>query len=293
VRRILKLMIPTLIGSSVAQVNLLVDSIIATFLVSGSVSWLYYSDRLLEFPLGVLGIALATVILPNLSQKHAKASKAEFSATHDWALRLAVIVTVPAAVGLIMLAGPILVTLFQYDAFQPDDVRMSSYSLIAYSAGLPAFIAVKVLAPGYYARQDTRTPVKIAITAMVTNMVLNLAFVGALLAYGFAGPHAGLALASAIAAYLNAGLLYRGLRKQQVYTPERGWLRVWLAVILACTVMGGVLLFMTQDLESWFQASAVLRVRKLGLSILFGVVVFVIVGVVSGLKKHDLSRGSA
>ncbi len=293
VRRILKLMIPTLIGSSVAQVNLLVDSIIATFLVSGSVSWLYYSDRLLEFPLGVLGIALATVILPNLSQKHAKASKAEFSATLDWALRLAVIVTVPAAVGLIMLAGPILVTLFQYDAFQPDDVRMSSYSLIAYSAGLPAFIAVKVLAPGYYARQDTRTPVKIAITAMVTNMVLNLAFVGALLAYGFAGPHAGLALASAVAAYLNAGLLYRGLRKQQVYTPERGWLRVWLAVILACTVMGGVLLFMTQDLESWFQASAVLRVRKLGLAILFGIVVFVIVGVVSGLKKHDLSRGSA
>lgn len=293
VRRILKLMIPTLIGSSVAQVNLLVDSMIATFLVSGSVSWLYYSDRLLEFPLGVFGIALATVILPNLSKKHARASTAEFSATLDWALRLAVIVTVPAAVGLVMLAGPILTTLFQYDAFQPDDVRMSSYSLIAYSAGLPAFIAVKVLAPGYYARQDTRTPVKIAIAAMVTNMLLNLLFVGALLAYGFAGPHAGLALASAVAAYLNAGLLYRGLRKQQVYTPERGWLRIWLAVILACTVMGGLLVFMTQDIESWVQASAMLRVKKLGLAILFGVIVFVFVGMVTGLKKHDLLRGSA
>jgi len=292
VRRILKLMIPTLIGSSVAQVNLLFDSIIATFLISGSVSWLYYSDRLLEFPLGVLGIALATVILPNLSQKHAKASTAEFSATLDWALRLAVIVTVPAAVGLIVLAGPILTTLFQYDAFQPDDVRMSSYSLIAYSAGLPAFIAVKVLAPGYYARQDTRTPVKIAITAMVTNMVLNLAFVGALLGYGFAGPHAGLALASSVAAYLNAGLLYRGLRKRQVYTPDRGWVRVWLAVIAACTVMGALLLFMTHDLESWLQASATMRIRSLVLTILSGVIAYLFIGVVAGLRKHDLLRGS-
>jgi len=292
VRRILKLMIPTLIGSSVAQVNLLVDSIIATFLISGSVSWLYYSDRLLEFPLGVLGIALATVILPNLSQKHAKANKAEFSATLDWALRLAVIVTVPAAVGLIMLAGPILITLFQYDAFQPDDVRMSTYSLIAYSAGLPAFIAVKVLAPGYYARQDTRTPVKIAVAAMVTNMVLNLLFVGGLLAQDFAGPHAGLALASSVAAYLNAVLLYRGLKKRQVYIPERGWLRVWFAVIVACTVMGALLLFMTQDINSWFQANAMLRVRNLALTILVGIIVYIFIGMVIGLKKNDLLHGS-
>jgi putative peptidoglycan lipid II flippase len=292
VRRILKLMIPTLIGSSVAQVNLLFDSIIATFLVAGSVSWLYYSDRLLEFPLGVLGIALATVILPNLSQKHAKASTAEFSATLDWALRLAVITTVPAAVGLVILAGPILITLFQYDAFQPEDVRMSAYSLVAYSVGLPAFIAVKVLAPGYYARQDTRTPVKIAIAAMVTNMLLNLLFVGLLLGRGFEGPHAGLALASSVAAYLNAILLYRGLRKRSVYVPEKGWIRLWVAVILACATMGSMLLFMTHDTESWFQATAFLRVRNLALSIAFGVIVYVFVCMLTGLKKHDLIRGS-
>jgi len=292
VRRILRLMIPTLIGSSVAQVNLLVDSIIATFLVAGSVSWLYYSDRLLEFPLGVLGIALATVILPNLSQKHAKASTAEFSATLDWALRLAVIVTVPAAVGLVILAGPILITLFQYDAFQPEDVRLSAYSLVAYSAGLPAFIAVKVLAPGYYARQDTRTPVKIAIAAMVTNMLLNLLFVGLLLGYGFEGPHAGLALASSAAAYLNAILLYRGLRKQQVYMPERGWVRLWVAVVLACATMGSILLFMTSDTESWLQATAILRVKNLALTITFGVIIYIFVCMVTGLKKHDLVRGS-
>jgi putative peptidoglycan lipid II flippase len=292
VRRILKLMIPTLFGSSVAQVNLLIDSIIATFLVTGSVSWLYYSDRLLEFPLGVFGIALATVILPNLSQKHAQSSTAEFSATLDWALRLAVIITVPAAVGLVVLSSPILITLFQYDAFRPEDVRMASYSLIAYSAGLPAFIAVKVLAPGYYARQDTRTPVKIAIAAMVTNMLLNLLFVGLLLQQGFEGPHAGLALASSAAAYLNAILLYRGLRKRQVYVPERGWFKVWMAVILACTTMGALLLFMTHDTNTWLQAVALMRVRNLALIIAFSVIVYTFTCMVLGLKKHDLLRGA-
>jgi len=292
VRRILRLMVPTLIGSSVAQVNLLVDSVIATFLVSGSVSWLYYSDRLLEFPLGVLGIALATVILPNLSQKHASKNGAEFSQTLDWALRVAVIVTVPAAVGLAVMAEPILITLFQYDAFEPGDVHMSALSLIAYAAGLPAFIAVKVLAPGYYARQDTRTPVKIAVTAMVTNMVLNLVFVGLLLWQGFAGPHAGLAAASSAAAYLNALLLYRGLRKRGVYQPGKGWVRVMIAVGMACVTMGAMLLFMTHDTQSWLQARMVGRVRNLALAIAFGAIVYAFVGMVAGLKKHDLSRGA-
>jgi putative peptidoglycan lipid II flippase len=232
------------------------------------------------------------VILPNLSQKHAKASTKEFSATIDWALRLAVIVTVPAMMGLIVLAGPILTTLFQYDAFRPDDVSMASYSLVAYSLGLPAFIAVKVLAPGYYARQDTRTPVKIAIAAMVTNMVLNLAFVGALMGVGFAGPHAGLALASSIAAYLNAGLLYLGLRRRQVYEPEHGWLRVWLAVIVACAAMAALLVFITGDLQSWFEASAALRIRNLALTIGSGTLIYAIIGLITGLRKHDLLRGS-
>ncbi len=292
VRRIMSLMIPTLFGSSVAQVNLLVDSIIATFLVTGSVSWLYYSDRLLEFPLGVLGIALATVILPNLSQKHALESTEAFSATIDWALRLAVIITVPAAVGLVILSSPILITLFQYDAFMPDDVRMASYSLIAYSIGLPAFISVKVLAPGYYARQDTRTPVKIAVAAMVTNMGLNLIFVGLLLFKGFEGPHAGLALASSAAAYLNAGLFYHGLRKRGVYMPEKGWIRLWAAVILACAAMAALLLFMTHDTQRWLDATAMLRVKNLSLTIVFGVIVYIFTSMILGLKTHDLVRGA-
>ena len=157
VRKVLRLMIPTLIGSSVAQVNLLLDLVIATFLVSGSVSWLYYSDRLMEFPLGVFGVALSTVILPNLSRKFARRNPQAFSHTLDWALRLAMIITLPAAIGLAVLAAPILITLFQYGSFGANDVEMSALSLSAYAAGLPAFIAVKVLAPGFYARQDTKT----------------------------------------------------------------------------------------------------------------------------------------
>ncbi len=234
VQKILRLMIPTLIGSSVAQINLLLDAVIATFLITGSVSWLYYSERLLEFPLGVFGVALSTVILPNLSRKFASQDPHAFSATLDWALRLALIVILPASLGLAMLSTPILITLFQYDAFQANDVEMASLSLSAYAAGLPAFIAVKVLAPGFYARQDTRSPVKIAIIAMVSNMGLNFIFVGVLLAMAFKGPHTGLALASSVAAYINAGMLYRGLRKQGAYRRNPAgrastWRCCWVA----------------------------------------------------------------
>ena len=167
-----------------------------------------------------------------------------------------------------------------------------TYSLVAYSTGLPAFIAVKVLAPGYYARQDTSTPVKIAIVAMVTNMLLNLIFVGLLLFRGFEGPHAGLALASSAAAYLNAILLFRGLRKRDVYIPERGWIKLWIAVILACTTMGALLIFMTHDTNSWLQAVAGTRVRNLALTISFGVIIYIFTCMVAGLNKQDLVRGA-
>jgi putative peptidoglycan lipid II flippase len=169
---------------------------------------------------------------------------------------------------------------------------MSSYSLVAYSAGLPAFIAVKVLAPGYYARQDTGTPVKIAVTAMVTNMLLNLLFVGVLLHRGFEGPHAGLALASAAAAYLNATLLFRGLRKREVFTPEKGWLRLLTAVTLGSATMGGLLYFMTHDIQSWLDAAVATRIKNLALCISFGVIVYIFTCMVAGLKTHDLVRGA-
>ncbi|MEJ2384170.1 MAG: murein biosynthesis integral membrane protein MurJ [Xanthomonadales bacterium] len=293
VRKVLRLMIPTLIGSSVAQVNLLLDLVIATFLVSGSVSWLYYSDRLMEFPLGVFGVALSTVILPNLSRKFASRNPEAFSHTLDWALRLAMIITLPAALGLAVLAAPILITLFQYGSFQANDVEMSALSLAAYAAGLPAFIAVKVLAPGFYARQDTKTPVKIAITAMVSNMLLNLVFVGSLLAIGFRGPHTGLALASSVAAYVNAGLLYRTLRRHGAYRPEPGWGRVSMAVLAACGAMLGALYWQYGDIDGWLRAAAGARALHLGLLIGLGMIVYGVVLVAAGLRRHHLEKGAS
>jgi putative peptidoglycan lipid II flippase len=292
VRKILRLMIPTLIGSSVAQVNLLLDMVIATFLVSGSVTWLYYSDRLLEFPLGVFGVALSTVILPNLSRKFAAKNPQAFSATLDWALRLALIITLPAALGLMVLATPILITLFQYQAFQLSDVEMSALSLTAYAAGLPAFIAVKVLAPGFYARQDTKTPVKIAIVAMVSNMLLNFLFVGTLVAMQFKGPHTGLALASSVAAYINAGLLFRGLLRQGAYRPEPGWGRVGTAVALGCFAMVGLLLWQYGEVRQWAELAALGRAGRLTALIGLSVAVYALMLMAGGLRKRHLVKGS-
>ena len=293
VRKVLRLMVPTLIGSSAAQVNLLIDSVIATFLVAGSVSWLYYSDRLLEFPLGVFGVALATVILPNLSRKHAAQTAAAFSDTLDWALRLAVLITLPAAVGLAVLAGPILVTLFQYGQFEAQDVNMSALSLVAYSLGLPAFIAVKVLAPGYFARQDTRTPVRYSLISMAANVVLNLTFVGGLLMIGFAGPHAGLALASAASAILNASLLYRGLRRGGHYQPLPGWGRLLLAVAIACAAMTAALLLAAPDLAQWQSLRAQGRAPLLAAVIVLGALVYALTALLAGVRPRHFARGGA
>ncbi len=292
VRRVIRLMVPTLIGSSAAQVNLLVDSVIATFLVTGSVSWLYYSDRLLEFPLGVFGIALATVILPNLSRKHASQSAQDFSDTLDWALRLATLITLPAAVGLAVLSQPILATLFQYGAFSAGDVYMASLSLVAYSFGLPAFIAIKVLAPGYYARQDTKTPVKFSLLAMGANVLLNLLFVGSLLQIGFEGPHAGLAAASSVSAWLNAALLYRSLRRTGVYKPVHGWLRLFMALLIGCAVMAGLLLWLDPGLAAWSAARALNRALHLGGLVGIGALCYLLVVLVAGVRPKQFARGS-
>lgn len=238
VRKIIKLMIPTLFGASVAQINLLLDLVIASMIAAGSMSWLYYSDRLMEFPLGVFGIALSTVILPKLSGQFAQEDDGAFNRTLDWALRLVMLIALPAAVGLLLLAEPMLSLLFQRGAFNAHDVDMAALSLMAYSLGLVGFILVKVLINGYFSRQDTRTPVKFGIIAMATNMVLNLLFVGWMVLDGYRAPHVGLALATAGSSLLNAWLLYRGLRERAVYTPLAGWGRYAVQV-------GGALLVMS------------------------------------------------
>jgi len=249
--KIQKLMLPAIIGSSVAQINLLLDTIIASFLVAGSVSWLYYSDRLVEFPLGVFGIALATVILPSLSKQHASQSADEFNRTIDWALKLVTLIAIPAALGLFLLAGPLLAALFGYGEFSLHDTKMSELSLMAYALGLPAFIYIKVLAPGYYARQDTQTPMRIGVKAMIANMFLNLLFVIPLVLIEFDGTHIGLALATTGSAYMNAYLLYRGLKAQNIYRHLSGWIRLLTQVIIANVVMATFLIYFSPDITTW------------------------------------------
>lgn len=267
VKRVLKLMIPAIFGSSVAQINLLLDTVIASFLVTGSVSWLYYSDRLVEFPLGVFGIALATVILPHLSAKHAEASAEAFSRTIDWALRWTFLFGVPAALGLAVLAEPVLATLFQYGEFSADDVRMSGLSLSAMSLGLVAFILVKVLAPGFYARQNTKTPVKIGIIAMTANMGLNVVIVVPWYFSGTEGPHAGLALATTISSFLNAGLLWRQLRREGAYVPLAGWGKLGLQIAIASALMVAVVFAVLPEATQWSQWRASERLLRLAMLI--------------------------
>jgi len=281
VRRVLKLMVPALFGASVTQVNLLIDTLIASFLTAGSISWLYYSDRLVEFPLGIFGIALATVMLPSLSQRHAETNPEAFSGTIDWALRWVVVLGTPATVGLFVLAAPLLTTLFHYDAFGANDVRMSARSLMAYAIGLQGFILVKVLAPGYFARQDTRTPVRIGIIAMAVNVALNLALVLPL-------AHAGLALATSLAAFVNAGLLYRGLYRGGIYRPLPGWSRLAWRVTAANLAMALLLWWGAGDLELWLGWSGSERAGQLLVWVVAGAVVYFAVLGTLGLRPRHL-----
>ncbi|WP_412851925.1 murein biosynthesis integral membrane protein MurJ [Ectothiorhodospira shaposhnikovii] len=251
VRRIGRLMLPAIFGTSVVQINLLVDTLIASFLAAGSITWLYFSDRFVELPLALFGIAIATVILPRLSREHAGEDPMAFSRTLDWALRLSLLIAIPCALGLILLAAPILSSLIQYQEFLESDTRMAAMSLMAYAAGLPAFILIKILAPGYFSRQDTKTPVKVGIIAMVANMVLNLVIVVPWVWMDWPGPHAGLALATALSAYLNAALLYRGLRRDKVLHILPGWTGLWWRLLLATGLMTGLLLMFTPELSQW------------------------------------------
>jgi len=287
VRKTVRLMLPAIFGSSVAQVNLLLDTLIASFLAAGSISWLYYSDRLVEFPLGVFGIALGTVILPLLSREHARQSRESFSRTLDWSLRLVLLIGLPATLGLFLLAGPILATLFQYGQFDLQDTEMARLSLMAYCAGLPAFLLIKILAPGYYARQDTKTPVKIGIIAMVANMGLNVLFVVPLVWSGFEGTHMGLAMATAASAWLNAGLLFRGLLARGVYRPRPGWGGLMVRFALAGLAMAAALWWFTPALADWAGAGLADRAGWLAWLIALGAASFVgVLALVGGRPRH-------
>ncbi len=292
VRRVMKLMGPGIIGSSVMQINLLFDIFVASFLATGSITWLYYADRMLEFPLGVFGIALATVILPSLSEKHAAKNTEDFSHMLDFAMRWVIIVGLPAAVALFILAKPLLGTFLQHGAYSIHAISMSVFALQAYSFGLLAHMLVKVLAPGYFARQDTKTPMKIGLIAMASNMVLNVVFVLILYQLKVDGLHAGLALATAGSGVINAYLLWRGLVRKKVHQPNKGWLRFTLQVGLACFVMSGVLLALLGNIPPWYGLKLMSQILNLSLLVVAGGGSYFVILFILGIRLKDLRRPS-
>lgn len=279
VKRVLKLMLPALFGVTVGQINLLVNTIFASFLQVGSVSWLYYSDRLSSFPLGVFGVALGTVVLPYLSRKHATQAPEDFARAMDWGLRCVFIIGLPAMLGLAILAGPLLTTLFQYGRFNAHDVIMSQQSLLAFAFGVQAFMLVKVLAPGFYARQNIRTPVKIGIIAMVSNIILN-----ALLVWPLA--HAGLALGTTLAAWINAILLYIGLHKSGVYRISSAWWGFAARLLLANGIMSLWLIWACAPLAQWLQWHGLQRATHLLILLGGAVMSYLLCLTLTGVRWH-------
>jgi putative peptidoglycan lipid II flippase len=288
VRRSMRLMLPAIFGSSVAQINVLVGGIIASMLGVGKISLLYYSDRLMEFPLGLFGIALATVTLPFLSRQHANGLHNEFSATIDWSMKLVLLIALPAAVGLIVLAEPLVATIFYGGNFGYDDVRMTGLALQAFAFGLVGFSFVKILAPAYFARHDTKTPVRIGLIALAVNFVLSISLAWFLTTRGYAGNHAGLALAISIAALLNAWLLYRGLRRDGVLTHSNGWKALIWQTIAATLVMGAVVNWLNRPLAWWIDSGALDRAIWLAVTIIAGAGIYALVLMTLGLRIANL-----
>lgn len=255
-RKIFKLMGPALVGVSVGQISVLISTIFASYLPTGSVSWLFYADRLMEFPTGLLGAALGTILLPSLSRAHSAGNHDHYSELMDWGLRLTLLLTLPAALGLAISGVPLVATLFMHGAFQASDVAMVHQALVAYSIGLTGLISVKILAPGFYARQNIKTPVKIAILVLVITQLMNFAFIGPF-------HHAGLALATGLGACLNAGLLYWQLRRRQLYQPKAGWGAFLLKLTLGLMMMTLVLWLTQGDDAFWLHSSSTLKALRL------------------------------
>jgi putative peptidoglycan lipid II flippase len=277
---------PALFGVSVGQISLLLNVIFASFLVTGSVSWLYYADRLMEFPAGMLCAALGTILLPSLSRHYANDSAEGYSALLDWGLRLTFLLAVPAAAGLAVLATPLITTLFMYGAFSAADAQATRAALMAYSIGLLGLILVKVLAPAFYARQDIRTPVKIAVLTLVITQLMNFAFIGPL-------AHAGLALATGLGSCLNAALLYYLLRKRAVHVPRPGWVPFLFKLLCAVILMAAAIWFAAAQPQHWVAAAWQVRVAWLSGVVLLGATVYFLTLWLLGFRMRDFARSEA
>jgi putative peptidoglycan lipid II flippase len=278
---------PAIFGVSVSQISLIINTIFASFLVAGSVSWMYYADRLMELPAGVLGVALGTILLPALSKTYAGASREEYSKLLDWGLRLCLLLALPSAVALAIISEPLIVSLFQYGKFTAADTLMTQRALIAYSLGLVGIILVKILAPAFYAQQNIKTPVRIGLVTLLATQAMNLLFV-------FVIPlaHAGLALAIGLAACLNAGLLYWQLRKRDMFQPQPGWALFAGKLLLALSAMAAVLLLAMQQLPVWADGNMLWRLLRLGGLVGVGMLAYFAVLAALGFRVRHFSRRS-
>lgn len=286
--KVFRLMLPTLFSSSVAQFNLLVGTMAASLLVASAQSWLYYSDRLIELPLGLFGVAIGTVILPHLSGKHAHADDDGYAASLDWGLRAVLLVALPAAVGLGVLAAPICATLFNYGAFAAHDTAMTATAVTAMSVGIPAFMLSKVLLAGFFSRQDTQTPMRVAIVTVAVNIILIIALVWPLWRAGHPAAHAGIALATALAGIANAGLLARGLRRRGLLRLQPGWARYLSRLLIAVLAMGLLIGWLKSLVGDWNALSAGWRVAHLAAVVGAGGAAYGLLLLILGLRPRHL-----
>jgi putative peptidoglycan lipid II flippase len=285
---VVKQMGPAIFGVSVSQISLIINTVFASFLVAGSVSWMYYADRLMELPAGVLGVALGTILLPALSKTHAGASREDYSKLLDWGLRLCLVLALPSAVALAIISEPLIASLFQYGKFTAGDTLMTQRALIAYSLGLVGIILVKILAPAFYAQQNIKTPVRIGLVTLLATQAMNVLFI-------FVIPlaHAGLALAIGLAACLNAGLLYWQLRKRDMFQPQPGWALFLGKLLLALLAMTAVLLLTMQQLPVWADGTMPWRLLRLGGLVGVGLLAYLAVLALLGFRLRDFARRSA
>ena len=284
VRRVMRQMVPATLGVSVAQISILINTNIATWLTPGSVTWLSFADRLMEFPTALIGVALGTVLLPTLSKAHADQDHDDYSRLLGWGMRLVFVLGLPAALTMIVLSDGLVATLFQYGAFDANDVYQTQLAVMAYAVGLIGLLLVKILAPGFYGKQDIKTPVKIAIVVLILTQVFNLLLVPSL-------AHAGLALAIGLGACINALALYVGLRRRQLYQPQPGWLPFLGRLGLGLTVMAAALIFMAGDID-WTASDISIwqRAGWLALSLGAGLASYLVTLWVLGMRLADFRR---
>lgn len=309
VKKIMRLMVPTLFGSSVAQVNLLLDTIVVSLLVTGSQTWLYYATRFLELPLGVFGVAFGTVILPALSRHFVAADREGYSRALDWGLRTTLLIALPAMCGLALLAEPVVTTVFQNGRFNAFDSHMTAIAVLALAAGVPAIALTRTLLPAFYSRQDTKTPVKAGVITLVANMVCNFALIALLFELwappglkqeswlqGIAqqpGLHLGMAIASSLTNYLQFGLLWSYLKRTGAYQQQPGWARHWSRMLLACAAMALVLGvgIWFWPWQQWVNEAIITRIWKLVVLVAAGGVTYGAVLFASGFRMRDLRAG--